>query len=104
MPDSEEAMNSFMTKEVKQSLGESIDTEVVAEDNYDQEATKTRNTFDGEGPSYQTDKGLLFARRLLHFLVVIPLIIVFLLAIFYLLLNIMPSVLIFLRKLVFMFF
>lgn len=104
MPDSKEAMNEFMTQEVKQSLGEAVDVDKSNDDNYDVEEKKIMNTFEGEGIQQRTDKGMLLLRRIMNYALVIPLLIVFLMFIFYLLLSVMPNFLLFLKRLLFMFF
>ena len=104
MPDSKEAMNQFMTQEVKQSLGEAVDVDNNNSDNYDVEEKKIINTFEGEGAQQRTDKVMLLLRRIMNYLLVIPLLIVFLMFIFYLILSIMPNFLFFLKRLLFMFF
>lgn len=104
MPNADEATNVFMTNKIKESLGESTETEEVKEDNYEVESLKVRNTFSNEGETVKENKGMLLLRRIMNFMLVIPIIIVSLLFLFYFVLSIMPNFLSMLRKLFFAIF
>ena len=105
MPDMDDPINKFMDKKNKESLGEVTDTENNVEDNFELSNIKTRNTFnDGESISKDDTKAIAMIRRIMNMALIIPLAIIFLVGIFYVVLQLLPTFLIMVKKFIFLFF
>lgn len=105
MPDMDDPINKFMDKKNKESLGEVTDTENNVEDNFELSNIKTRNTFnDGESISKDDTKAIAMIRRIMNMALIIPLAIIFLVGVFYVVLQLLPTFLIMVKKFIFLLF
>lgn len=105
MGDINDPITNFMNKKNKESLGESVETDIENNDNFEVTNTKTRNTFnDGESISKDDTKALVILRRFMNMALIIPIVIVSLMAIFYVVLQLMPTFLVMVKNFFFLLF
>ena len=95
MVDMNDPINKFMDKKNKESLGEATETENVAKEDPALSNIKTRKTFDdGESISKDDAKAVAMIRRFMNMALIIPLAIIFLVGVFYVVLQLLPTFLI----------
>lgn len=105
MTSTDDPISDFMSKKNKESLGEPVDTESNGNDNFEATNVKTRNTFeDGESISKDDTKAIAMLRRFMNMALIIPIVIASLLGIFYVVLQLLPTFLVMMKKFVFLLF
>lgn len=105
MVDMNDPINKFMDKKNKESLGEATETENVAKEDPALSNIKTRKTFDdGESISKDDAKAVAMIRRFMNMALIIPLAIIFLVGVFYVVLQLLPTFLIMIKRFIFLLF